>query len=86
MSQRKGRRVVCTATINPIGHRPLRDVANLSYRNDEELSAQLRIFTKHHWPEAYAIKIDTSTKTILINSVPFAHYHLNAPIPQEVRA
>jgi|GEM_PF-6305941 len=77
MSRHKGPRVECTATVNPIGKRPFQDRAQLSYRNDAELSEQLRKYAKHKWPEAYQIKIDTKTKTILVNGRELAHYHLH---------
>ncbi|MBO9706114.1 MAG: hypothetical protein J7474_11480 [Arthrobacter sp.] len=77
MSRHKGPRIECTATVNPIGKRPFPDRAQLSYRNDAELSEQLRKYAKHKWPEAYQIKVDTTTRTILINGRAVAHYHLN---------
>ncbi|MFJ3957728.1 hypothetical protein [Arthrobacter sp. NPDC090010] len=77
MSRRKGPLVVCTATVNPIGHRPLKELVQLSYRNAEQMTEQIRLFAKHHGPRAARIQVDTATSTIFMNGMAWAKYHLN---------
>lgn len=79
MSRRKGKRITCTATVYPIGHRPMRDRAQLSYCSEGELADQLGKFARFKWPEARRIDVDVMTRTILVNGSPLAKYVLNPP-------
>ncbi|MEA5454494.1 hypothetical protein SPF06_07150 [Sinomonas sp. JGH33] len=89
-------RVRKDATIQPIGERPLRQRAALSYRSGKpaELATQLKAYCRSVWPTA-EIRIDPSPKhieangstkadgSIFVNGVERAHYFLNDPVPAQ---
>ncbi|MDQ4502161.1 hypothetical protein [Sinomonas sp. ASV322] len=88
-------RVRKDATIQPIGERPLRRRAALSYRSGKpaELATQLKAYCRSVWPTA-EIRVDSSPKhieangtakadgSIFVDGVERAHYFLNDPAPK----
>lgn len=91
-------RVRKDATIQPIGERPLRQRAALSWRTGKpaEMASQLAAYCRGVWPGAQ-ILIDPSPKlveangsvrsdgSIFVNGTERAHYFLNDPAPAPSR-
>ena len=65
------------AVVQPIGHRPFREVAALHYRDNNELAAQLKTYARSKWPEPQTLAIDVHTSKILVNGVPRANYSIH---------
>lgn len=71
------------AVVQPIGHRPFKDRADLHFRDNTELTAQLKTYARSKWPEPQALAVDVHTKQIIVDGTPRANYsiHEYRPIP-----
>lgn len=73
------------AVVQPIGHRPFREVAALHYRDNGELSAQLVTYARSKWPAPQALAVDVHAKQIIVDGTPRANYSIHeyrpAPTP-----
>lgn len=55
------------AYVHPTGHRPYSDPAQLDYRDNAELKAQLAAYARTKWTTATRIDIDLRANQILVN-------------------
>lgn len=67
------------AMIQPVGHAPFKDRAELHYRDNRELVQQLTTFARSKWPVPQTIDIDVHAKHILINGVHRANFSIHEP-------
>lgn len=78
-------RVKMFAVVQPIGHRPYKDRADLHFRDNNELSAQLLTYARFKWPAPQALAVDVHAKQIIVDGTPRANYSLHeyrpAPTP-----
>lgn len=65
------------AVIQPIGHRPFREVAALHYRDNAELQAQLKTYVRAKWPVAQVLAVDVHAKQIIVDGTPWANYSIH---------
>ena len=65
------------AVVQPIGHRPFKDRADLHFRDNAELQAQLTTYARSKWPAPQALAVDTHAKQIIVNGIPSANYSLH---------
>ena len=65
------------AVVQPIGHRPFKDRADLNYRDNSELSAQLLTYARSKWPAPQKLAVDTHAKQIIVDGSPRANYSLH---------
>lgn len=76
------------AVVQPIGHRPFKDRADLHFRDNTELQAQLATFARTKWPAPQRIAVDVHARQIIVNGTPRANYSLHeyrAPVVGEQR-
>ena len=72
------------AVVQPIGHRPYKDHADLHFRDNSELTAQLLTYARSKWPVPQQLAIDVHAKQIIVNGTPRANYSLHEYRPQVV--
>jgi hypothetical protein len=65
------------AVVQPIGHRPFKDRADLHFRDNTELQAQLATFARMKWPAPQRIAVDVHARQIIVNGTPRANYSLH---------
>lgn len=65
------------AVVQPIGHRPFKQHADLDYRDNGELATQLTMYARSKWPMPQTVTVDTHSKQILVDGVPRANYSLH---------
>lgn len=65
------------AVVQPIGHRPFKDHADLHFRDNSELTAQLRVYARSKWPAPQKLAVDIHTHQIIVDGVPRANYSLH---------
>ena len=65
------------AVVQPIGHRPSKDRADLHYRDNIELQAQLLTYARSKWPAPQALAVDVHAKQIIVDGTPRANYSLH---------
>lgn len=65
------------AVVQPIGHRPFKDRADLHFRDNTELQAQLLTFARSKWPAPQALAVDVHAKQIIVNGTPRARYSIH---------
>jgi hypothetical protein len=65
------------AVVQPIGHRPYKDRADLHFRDNNELQAQLLIFARSKWPAPQALAVDVHARQIIVDGTPRANYSLH---------
>lgn len=65
------------AIVQPIGHRPYRDRADLHFRDNAELTAQLTTFARSKWPAPQRIAVDTHARQIIVDGTPRANFSLH---------
>lgn len=72
------------AVIQPIGHRPYKDHADLHFRDNSELASQLLTYARFKWPLPQQLAIDVHAKQIIVDGTPRANYSLHEYRPQPV--
>lgn len=72
------------AVVQPIGHRPYKDRADLHYRDNTELSAQLLTYARSKWPAPQALAVDVHARQIIVDGTPRANYSIHEYRPQPV--
>jgi hypothetical protein len=72
-------RVKKFAVIQPVGHAPYKDRANLHYRDNLELTAQLTTYARTKWPVPQQISVDLHTKQILVDGQHRANFSIHEP-------
>jgi hypothetical protein len=65
------------AIVQPIGRPPYKDRADLHYRDNAELAAQLTTYARTKWPAPQRIAIDVHTTQIIVNGTPRANYSIH---------
>lgn len=65
------------AVIHPVGHAPFKDRADLHYRDNRELAAQLTTYARSKWPQPQQIKVDVHAQHILVNGTHCANYSIH---------
>jgi hypothetical protein len=72
------------AVIQPIGHRPYKDHADLQFRDNSEMASQLLTYARSKWPVPQQLAIDVHAKQIIVDGTPRANYSLHEYRPQPV--
>ena len=72
------------AVVQPIGHRPYKDRADLHYRDNTELTAQLLTYARSKWPAPQALAVDVHARQIIVDGTPRANYSIHEYRPQPV--
>ena len=72
------------AVVQPIGHRPYKDRADLHYRDNTELTAQLLTYARSKWPAPQALAVDVHARQIIVNGSPAANFSIHEYRPQPV--
>ncbi|WP_426302749.1 hypothetical protein [Arthrobacter sp. R-11] len=70
-------RVKRFAVVQPINHRPFKERADLHYRDNGELTAQLTTFARRKWPHPQRVAIDVHAQQILVDGRHAANYSLH---------
>lgn len=70
-------RVKLFAVVQPIGHRPFKERADLHFRDNNELSTQLRTYAMRKWPAPQRVAVDVHAKQIIVDGTPRANYSLH---------
>jgi hypothetical protein len=70
-------RVKRFAVIQPIGKKPYRDRADLHFRDNLELSAQLATYARSKWPEPQKIAVDVHSGQIIVDGTPRANFSIH---------
>lgn len=70
-------RVKKFAVIQPVGHRPYKDRAELNFRDNHELAAQLATFARSKWPVPQQIRVDVHAKQILVDGLHRANFSIH---------
>jgi hypothetical protein len=65
------------AVVQPIGHRPFREVAALHYRDNNELAAQLKTYARSKWPEPQVLAVDVHARQVIVDGTPRANYSIH---------
>lgn len=65
------------AVIQPVGRAPYKERADLHYRDNNELSAQLVTYARTKWPAPQTLAVDVHAKQILVNGTPRANYSIH---------
>jgi hypothetical protein len=65
------------AVVQPIGHRPFKDRADLDFRDNAELATQLVMYARSKWPAPQQLAVDTHAQQILVDGTPRANYSLH---------
>ena len=65
------------AVVQPIGHRPYKDHADLDFRDSLELQAQLATYARFKWPAPQAIAVDVHSKQIIVDGTPRANFSIH---------
>ena len=72
------------AVVQPIGHRPYKDRADLNFRDNAELTAQLLTYARSKWPAPQALAVDVHARQIIVDGTPRANYSIHEYRPQPV--
>lgn len=72
-------RVKMFAMVWPVGKPPFRERPDLHFRSNAELSAQMLVVAKRHWPEPQQVAIDVHAKDIIVNGVIRGKFSLHEP-------
>ena len=72
------------AVVQPIGHRPYKDRADLHFRDNAELTAQLLTYARSKWPAPQALAVDVHARQIIVNGSPAANFSIHEYRPQPV--
>lgn len=72
------------AVVQPIGHRPYKDRADLNFRDNAELSAQLLTYARSKWPAPQTLAVDVHAQQIIVNGSPAANFSIHEYRPQPV--
>ena len=67
------------AVIQPVGHAPYKDRANLHYRDNQELTAQLATYARTKWPLPQQISVDLHARQILVDGQHRANFSIHEP-------
>ncbi|MET4095141.1 hypothetical protein [Arthrobacter sp. UYCu712] len=65
------------AVVQPVGHAPYKDRANLHYRDNYELTTQLTTYARTKWPVPQKISVDVLTEQILVDGTPRANFSIH---------
>lgn len=65
------------AVVQPIGHRPYKEHADLHFRDNSELAAQLLTYARSKWPAPQALAVDVHAKQIIVDGTPRANYSIH---------
>lgn len=65
------------AVVQPIGHRPYKDHADLEFRDNNELATQLLTYARFKWPVPQKLAVDVHAKQIIVDGTPRANYSLH---------
>ena len=72
------------AVVQPIGHRPYKDRADLHFRDNAELTAQLLTYARSKWPAPQALAVDVHAQQIIVNGSPAANFSIHEYRPKPV--
>jgi len=70
-------RVKRFAIVQPIGHRPFKEHADLHFRDNHELTTQLCTYAMRKWPAPQRVAVDVHAKQILVDGRAVANYSLH---------
>lgn len=70
-------RVKLFAVVQPIGQRPFKEHADLHFRDNTELTAQLRTYAMRKWSAPQKVAVDVHAKQIIVDGTPRANYSLH---------
>ena len=70
-------RVKRFAIVQPVGHRPYKDRADLHFRDNKELATQLSTFARSKWPVPQLIQVDLHAKQILVDGQHRANFSIH---------
>ena len=70
-------RVKRFAIVQPVGHRPYKDRADLHFRDNKELANQLSTFARSKWPVPQLIQVDLHAKQILVDGQHRANFSIH---------
>lgn len=65
------------AVVQPIGHRPYKDRADLHFRDNTELTAQLLTYARSKWPAPQALAVDVHAHQIIVDGTPRANFSIH---------
>lgn len=65
------------AVVQPIGHRPYKERADLHYRDNAELTSQLLTYARSKWPAPQKLAVDVHAKQIIVDGSPRANYSIH---------
>lgn len=69
------------AIVQPVGHRPFKDRAQLHYRDNSELAKQLALYCRTKWPMPQKIQIDVHAGHVLVDGAHRANFSIHEPRP-----
>lgn len=70
-------RVKRFAIVQPVGHRPYKDRADLHFRDNKELTAQLSVYARSKWPVPQQIQVDLHANQILVDGRHRANFSIH---------
>jgi mRNA-degrading endonuclease HigB of HigAB toxin-antitoxin module len=65
------------AVVQPIGHKPFRERADLHYRDNTELTAQLTTYARSKWPLPQKLAVDIHARQIIVDGTPRANFSIH---------
>lgn len=65
------------AVVQPVGHRPYKDRAELHYRDNQELATQLATYARSKWPVPQQISVDVHANQILVDGQHRANFSIH---------
>ena len=65
------------AVVQPIGHAPFRERADLHYRDNNELAAQLTTYARGKWPLPQKLAVDIHARQIIVDGTPRANFSIH---------
>lgn len=67
------------AMVWPVGKPPFHERPDLHFRSNAELSAQMLVVAKRHWPAPQQVVIDVHAKEIIVNGITRGKFSLHEP-------
>jgi hypothetical protein len=65
------------AIVQPIGHAPYKERADLDFRDTGELATQLAMYARGKWPYPQRIDVDVHAKQIIVDGTPRANFSIH---------
>jgi hypothetical protein len=65
------------AVVQPVGHAPYKERADLHYRDNLELTAQLVTYARTKWPAPQKLAVDVHSRQIIVDGTPRANFSLH---------